>query len=266
MGAGTVSGHVVAGAQVVKATKRGKYILGDDRIDFHLPTDIFDTSHFVIARGIGFSANRGSTEMLAFAGTTSSDFSSPLFEGAKSAKPAGVLFVRKGLTDTLQLYSDTIFSNAITHISALQWAPATKLDLAVAAGIGANQRYFASSVNLARDWIDLQAAYIGAGPQFRRVAVISPLLAEPNHENLLVSLKPWSFLTFTGAHQNYLVPQVGGQNSVASSVDQGSTGVRPFGTHLTATVYHSTYQNASNHAAAFTAGRDFGERIRVTSS
>jgi hypothetical protein len=107
-GAGTMSGHVIRGARLVKSTPAVKYILGDDRIDFRFPTDVFDTSHFLLARGIGVGiAREGKADILAFVGATATDFGNPLFEGAKTENPAGILFLTKKLKKAIGSYSPT---------------------------------------------------------------------------------------------------------------------------------------------------------------
>lgn len=263
LGAGTIDGHIFEGAQLIKATTHAKYILGDDHINFYLPTDIFDSSHFLFARGVGMSTTRQQTDILAFVGATATEYSSPLFDGAKTNEPAGILFLKKTINSRWQLFSDTIISKEQTQIESLQWEPLPKLDLAVTAGVGANQPYGAASVNLSRTWIDLQAAYMGAGQQFHRVDLVSPLFAEPDRENILVTVRPSSFLTLSGAHQNYLVPQFPSTTNVRSSVDQGSAGLRVSGTLLNGAIYHSSYLDASNHAVSFSATRAFTERFHV---
>jgi hypothetical protein len=263
VGAGTIDGHIYEGAQLIKATPHAKYILGDDRISFHLPTDIFDSSHFLFARGIGMSTTRAKTDILVFAGATATDYNSPLFDAAKTDDPAGILFLTKKLNPRWQLFSDTIISKRQTHIEAVQWSPLPKLDLALAVGVGANQPYAAASVNLSRTWIDAQVAYISAGQQFHRVDLVSPLFAEPDRENVLVTVRPLNFITLSGAHQNYLVPQFPSTTNVRSSVDQGSAGIRVLGTLLNGSIYHSTYLTESNHAVSLSATREFTDRFRV---
>jgi hypothetical protein len=263
IGAGIIDGHILGGAQMVKATPHATYILGDDRISFSLPTDVFDVSHFFFARGIGVRATRGQNDMLAFVGATTTDYNSPLFDGAKTNQAAGVFFLRRTLSSHLQLFSDSIISNKLTAIEAIQWTPRPKLDLAVAAGLGANQPYGAVSLSYSRPWIDAQAAYIQAGSQFHRVALVSPLLAEPDRANVLVTLRPFGFLSITGAHQDFLVPQYPTMNNVRSSVDQASTGLRILGASLNASLYKSSYQDSSNHAVSLSATRDFTERFHV---
>ena len=108
LGAGTIDGHIYEGAQLVKATLHAKYILGDDRISFILPTDIFDLSHFLFALGIGMSTTRAKTDIMVFAGTTATDYNSTLFDGLKPNERAGILFLKKKLNPRWQLFSDTI--------------------------------------------------------------------------------------------------------------------------------------------------------------
>jgi hypothetical protein len=266
LGAGTVAGHIFEGAKLVKATSNAKYILGDDLIDFHLPTDIFDTSHFMMARGAGVSMVRRQTDILAFAGGISTEYSTPLFEGAKFNEAAGMLFLKRKLSPTVQLFSGTVVTNKITEIEGVQWEPKPKLDLAFSAGVGANQPYAAASLNIARPRYDVQAAYIEAGEQFHRVVLISPLLAEPDRENILVTVRPFSFLTLTGGRQNYLVPQYPSTTNVRSSVDQGGVNFNILGASLSGAVYHSSYEGASNHAASFSATRDITSRIHATAN
>jgi hypothetical protein len=263
VGAGSIDGHILEGARLVKPTPHATYILGDDRIDFRLPTDIFDSSHFLLARGGGISSADGTTEMLSFAGAIATDYNSPFFDGEKTNTPAGVFFLTTKLNPRWSIVSDTVVSKQDTHIDAVQWEPLPKLDLALAGGIGANQPYAAGSLRFSRPWIDANAAYIEAGQQFHRVALVSPLLAEPDRGNVLVTVKPYGSLTFSGAHQNYLVPLYPSTTNVRSSVDQGSTGFRVLATQLSGTVYHSSYEGESNHAVSLLASRDITDRFHV---
>jgi len=264
LGAGTVDGHLIEGARLVKPTPHAKYILGDDQISFQLPTDIFDAGHFLLVRGAGVAATRGKTDLLAFAGATATAYSNPLFIGAKTNELAGVFIFQTRLSSHLRLFSDTVAQKTMTEIEAIEWTPRPKLDLALSAGIGANQPYAASSLKFSRSWIDADAAYIEAGPQFQRVSLISPLQSEADRENVQVTVKPFSFLTFGGGRQNYLTPQQSSTTSLRSSIDQGSVGLRVFATQLNGTIFQSTFQSQSDDAGSLSASRDFTRRFRVT--
>jgi hypothetical protein len=269
VGAGTVNGHLLEGTRMLKATPHGTYIFGDDRIDFRLPTDVFDTSHYLLARGVGFSGVRHDFDILAFGGVSSLDYSSPFFNGVKMTDPEGVLFLKKRLSPRWQLYSDTIISKKITQIEALRWSPQPKTEVAFSAGIGANQGFGAVSLNMERPRFDIRAAYIAAGQQFHRITVSSPLLAEPDRENVLVTVRPFGFLTFSGSHQNYLVPQYPNPVNFRSSIDQGSVSLHFLGAQWNGTVYHSTYEQPlfgteSNHAVALSTTRELTARLHLT--
>ncbi len=266
LGAGSIDGHILGGARLVTSTPHAKFTFGDDLIDFRLPTDIFDTSHFLLARGIGVRATRGATDIVAFAGATATDYNSPLFDGQKTNDPAGVLFLSRKLSPRWQMFSDTVISTKMSEIGAIQWKPAPKLALGLSAGVGANQPYAAASLQLFRKWIDIQAGYIEAGRQFHRVALASLLLAEPDRENILVTVRPFPFLSLTGAHQNYLVPQYPSTDNVRSSVDQGSAGLRILATQINGTIYQSSYQGESNEAFSLSAMRDVSQRFHVMSN
>ena len=58
IGAGMVGGHFNYGAKVEKLVGRNLYVAGDDQLDFLLPTDIFDASHYLFARGLGLTTKR----------------------------------------------------------------------------------------------------------------------------------------------------------------------------------------------------------------
>lgn len=266
MGAGIVAGKFVGGANFTKMEGRYTYVFGDDYVRFVLPTDIFDSSHYLIALGAGMKTKVLDTDVFAFGGATSSDFNSPLFEGVRAESPAGILFLKKQIMPDLQASSKMVFSRQTTAIQSLEWAPADKLNLAVSGGVGANQPYAAASLDFKRPWIDLKSAYIEAGSQFHRVAVETPLLSEPNRENIEVTLRPSQYFGFSGGRQNFLSPLGNSQSSVQSSIDQVSGNARVAGTGFSASLYHSTYLGNWNNATAYTADRGFFSRVHTTAS
>jgi hypothetical protein len=266
IGAGTVAGRFVGGAKVTREFGRSTVVLGDDTIPFRLPTDVFDGSPFFLTQGAGLRTWLHGTRIFAFAGATSTNFGSPLFEGARAQDPAGILFVEKQVAPRMTFTSDNIVSRRSTSIESFSWEPLNRVRAAVSAGVGANQPYGATSLDITRSRLDVKAAWIEAGSQFRRVAVQTPLMAEPDRGNVLITVRPSSFLSFSGGHQDYLMPIANTANEVRSSVDQLSGNAEVLGAGLTATVFHSTYIHTENNAAAFTAGRDVTSHIHVTGS
>ncbi len=266
VGAGTVAGRFVGGANLTKVVGRSTWIAGDDYIHFVLPTDIFDTSHYVVAQGAGVMTTLRNTGVLAFAGATSTGFNSPLFEAARAENPAVILFLDRRLAPGLAISSKMIFSRQTTAIEGLDWEPADRLKMGVSAGVGASQPYGAASIDFRRKWIIVQAAYIEAGNQFHRAVVEAPLESEPDRENVAITLKPTKFFSITGGRQNFLTPLSNSQNNARSSIDQGTVNFDVAGLGLLASFYHSTYLGNANDSTAYTAGRDFTHRVHATAS
>ncbi len=265
-GAGIIGGALVGGANLTKVRNGSTYILGDDYVRFELPTDIFDASHYLIAMGAGVKTHVHDTEIFAFAGATSSDFNSPLFEGVRAESPAGILFVKGQIAPGLHASSHMVLSSQTTAIQSLEWEPREKLTLAVSGGVGANQPYGAASLDFLRPRIDVKAAYIEAGSNFHRVAVEAPLMSEPDRENVLVTLKPSKNFSISGGRDNYLSPLGNTQTNVRSSVNQISGNAVILGAGLTATFFNSAYQANSNNASAYSATRTLTSRARTTIS
>jgi hypothetical protein len=266
IGAGMIGGKLVGGAKLTKVLGRSTYVLGSDYVHFQLPTDIFDTSHYLVALGAGVTTRVNNTDVFAFAGATSSDFNSPLFQGVRAENPAGILFLKKQIAPRLQASSKTVFSRQTTAIESLEWEPRPKLKIAASGGAGAGQPYGAASLSLLRPWIDVKAAYIQAGSNFHRIAVQQPLMSEPDRENIDVTLRPSKYFSIGGGRNNYLSPLDNSQTNVRSSVNQVSGSVQLRGASLSASVFDSNYLGNSNTATAYAASRSFYSRARVTAS
>jgi hypothetical protein len=266
LGAGSANGTFLEGARMLRSTSNGTYVLGDDRIDFRLPTDVFDDSHFLLVRGIGYRLNEQNSSLIAFVGADSQNYNTPFFTAAKFGNPVGVLFLNKTLNRNWHFVSDTVASYNWTQIAALRWSPAAKTEVGVSGGIGDRKPFAAASLKMERPRYEVQAAYIDASQQFRRAASLSPLFSEPDKQNILVTARPWSILSLTGGVQNFLVPLATGTRNAQSSVDQASASLRLLGAQFSGVLLRSSYEQpsaapATNHSAAFTAQRNLGPRI-----
>lgn len=270
IGAGMIGGHFSYGAKMEKAIGPDVYSAGDEQIDFLLPTDVFDPSHYMFGRGLGYKANRQSLNVFAFGGTSSTLYETPIFEGAGFGTGMGFLSIRKTVSPAWKFWSDTVFSGKMSQIAAAQWQPARKFQLAASGGIGANQPYGAASINLSRRYLDVLGSYVSAGSNFRRVVVSSPIQAEPDKGNLLLTLKPTSFLTISGGTQNFLVPTLTSSQTVGpnigSSVRNAAVNLQVAKASLSGNIYSSSALGESDNAAAFSASRDVTHWVRLMSS
>jgi hypothetical protein len=266
LGAGYIAGHFAYGAKLEKQIGKNLYTAGDDQIQLTLPTDVFDPSHYVYARGLGMKTQRGGFDILAFAGTISTLYETPIFEGGNFAGGMGYLSVQKTISPKWKIISDTLISSKMTQIASAQWTPARKLVFALSGGVGANQPYAAASMNMSRKWADFIGSYVLAGPNFRRVVVTSPIQAETDKGNFLLTLKPIRSFGISGGAQSYVVPNATTGLEEQSSVRDASANLHLLGAVLGGTVYDSSFEGKTNHAAAFTANREFTRWIRVMSN
>jgi hypothetical protein len=266
VGAGTIGGRFMGSAQVKMSRAGADYVLGTDTIAENLHTDIFDTDHYLMAVGAGVRTKIHGTYLFAFAGGASADYDSPLFAGARAQNPVGMLFLHRQLTPGVTADTQAIASDRQTAIESVEWKAANNVTVAASGGIGSNQPYGAISLNMSRKWIDLKMAYIEAGSGFRRLNVKTPLFAEPEHENAILTLRPTSFLTLSGGRQNYLIPQYPIITGVKSEVNEGSAEIQVAGLSLSGSLFASDYQNRRNISKVYTASRNLSQRVHVQCS
>lgn len=270
-GAGTADGQFMQGGLCAYQTPFGSYMVGDNRINFQLPTDIFDNSHFLLVRGLGLARVQPKSELTVFAGTSAVQYDSPFFNGAKFSTPTGLVFWKKQISPRWTLVSDTLMDAKLTAIDGAEWRPAHALSIGFAGGVGANQPFAAVSVALSRPKVDFKAGYYLSGSQFHRIEAATPVLDEQNKENVMISYKPAPFMTVTASRQNFLVPEYPSTANSFSSVDQAGLSLGWKGTQMTASIFHSTYQQPqtaaeSNHAAALVLMLPFYRHLSVTTS
>lgn len=207
LGAGDINGSFRMGALLNTTFDSYKLTMGDDPIRLQLPTDIFDSSHYFIARGVGVGTRKRGVQIFSFIGKTAFAIGGPLFQAAVPEQPVGVLYLDVPVSDTLHFTSRNLFSERQTSIQGVDWNPRKWLKTGLSAGIGSNQPYLAASFDANRPRISVQAAYISAGDRFRRITVNSPLNSEVDKENILVTVRPTQNLELEAGRQNYLQPQ-----------------------------------------------------------
>lgn len=207
IGAGDLGGNFLLGTRATAKLAAGDLSLGDEPITLNLPTDVFNTDQFLLARGASFTTQRQGYDVMMFAGATALGGGTPFFQAATSQTPAGMFFLDKAVSDRLHFYSREVFSDQQTAINGFSFQLHPGITLGGAGGIGSNQGYAAASLEMKLDWLELKAAYIDAGDRFRRVTVQQPLNSEYTGANVLATIKPRGSLMFVVGHQNLLQPQ-----------------------------------------------------------
>jgi hypothetical protein len=262
-GAGNLGGVFGMGTYVKTTIGSHQVTLGDQPIVFDLPTDIFDTNHYLLTRGVGVTAKRGKANLFIFAGGTAAASGAQFFQSAKMDSRAAMLFTDVPLSPNLHFYSKTVISRKLTSVQALDWHPRKWLRTGVAAGVGSNQPYFAATSEMETNRLSVRAGYISAGDQFRRVTAPSVYASEFYRENILAVMKFSSGALLTLGHQNLLQPQGTDLSApyLRATVNQaqGSFDVAQF--RLGAGIFQSRSTLARNVAETFSAARQITNRI-----
>jgi hypothetical protein len=265
-GLGMLDGRFTGGAQVEKKTARATYMLGSATIPFNLPTDIFDSDHYLTGIGLGIRTKAETTDIFVFAGETSTTFNNPFFDGAFADQPAVVLMMQSKLSPKLTADTTLLMTKESTMIESFDFMPKPFVRMAASMGLGSGHFYGASSLWIERPKIDVKAAYIAAGSQFRRADVTTPLTSEPDRENAMVTWRPMRNLSLSAARQNYLTPIAGTNENVRSEVNQVSGSVEIARVGLSATVFDSTYESNGDLALAVTANLQIMPRVNAQAS
>lgn len=206
VGAGELSGAFRLGAYGKTAIDGYQLTAGDQNLAFNLPTDLFGGGEYLTTRGFGATLPVNA-KVFVFGGVNTLAAGTPLFQAFQDQTPLGLIFVDKAITDNFHFYSRNIFSQQQTWIQGFDWKPRPWLKTGLSGGIGSNKPYLAASVDANRNWYDVKAAYIDASDGFRRITTPSIFASEPDRENILVTVKPYSSLVLTAGHENFLSPQ-----------------------------------------------------------
>jgi hypothetical protein len=265
VGVGTLNGWR-AGAFLRTHVRDSTLTFGDDVIPFRLPTDIFDSSHYLMGRGVGLTRSWGTTRVFGFAGATSVGWGTPFFRAAEVQKGVGLIFLERQLTPSLSVFSRNVFSDRQSSINGLDWQIRPGLHGAMAGGLGSNRGYLASSLTYDREWLTVKAAYIRADERFRRITVQQPLSSEVDRENILVTLRPKPYVSFTAGRQNFLQPLSAGRGAIRGSVNQYLATLAVARFNLSAALFDSQALGARSTGASFSAGRSLFNRLQVNAN
>lgn len=263
VGAGFLNGHFRFGASASEQWKDTIIGAGDSAIPVQLPTDIFDASHYFLARGASVSWKKGRTQLFGFGGATTVGFASPFFSGATAENKSGVFFLDTSLTTKLKVFSRNIVSQRQTSISGVEWSPQKWLRASMAGGIGANQSYWSSSVAAGKEWGSLKASYAFAGSEFQRISVTTPLSSENDRENVLATFHPVPWIDLTAGRFNLLQPAITGQAFLHATVNEYLATTRVARFTAGGSLFQSIVKGVSNQGTAFFVQRDLGRRFQA---
>lgn len=266
LGAGVLSGAFRLGTYAKTAIGPYQFTAGDQSLGFSLPTDIFGGTEFVTTRGVG-ALLPGDNHVFVFAGVTTLPAGTPIFQAFQNQTPLAMVFIDRPITPHFHFYSRNILSHHQTWIEGFDWQVREWLKTAASAGMGSNQPYFAASIEADRYWYDIKAGYIAASSDFRRITTPSLFVSEPDRENLLVTVKPYSSLVLSAGHENFLAPQ-GSLNAPfeRASVDQLQSSFELAKFRLGAGLFESHSPVGRNVSDGFSVSRSITRNVDGTVS
>lgn len=266
IGLGVYNGKFEFGAESRYLIHGYTVLAGDDSVPFTLPTDILDSSHYFSARGAGLTRKYDDQTFYAFAGTTSNWLGTGFFNAATSENPVAIFFYDRKLSDHVNFVSRDIISNRQTLLQGLEWQPQKWLKASFTEGIGSNQRYSATAVDIETHKLALKSSYVLTGDAFQRITVASPIMSEVNKGNVQALYKPAEFVSVLAEHENVLEPLTLGGPTQEASVNQISTDFRIrrfyFGTGL----FASSAEGRRVEGTNFYLGRRIGKRFDVNTN
>lgn len=253
----------------VGGTFRSKYrgytlVAGDDSVPFNLPTDVFDSSHYFMARGIGISRSTDKGNLFFMAGSTSLGFGTGFFRIAQSENKVGVFFMERKLKHKLRFFSRNIAASRMTSLQGLNWEPKKWLDASVTGGLGSNQPYAATAVEVHTPTFGVKASYVDAGSDFRRITVTTPLSSEVNRENLEVAYQPYHGFSISAGHHNLLEPLTPTAPMSAASVNEAVSTFNLKRFTFGAGFFNSEYLGRMTNGTNFFGGRPIGSHLELT--
>ena len=266
IGLGFFNGRFEYGAETRYLFHGYTVLAGDDSVPFTLPTDVFDGSHYFSARGIGATRKDADSTFYAFTGTTSTWLGTGFFNAAKSNDPVGIFFYQRRLSKKLTFYSRDILSNRQTLLQGVEYRANKWLTASLTDGIGSNQKYFASGVDVETQKLALKASYVVTGAMFRRVTVISPMSSEVNKGNVQLLYRPNEFVSVTTGHENILEPLTPGGPMQQASVNQLSGDFHVEKVYFGTGLFTSSASGRSTQGANLYVGRRIGQRLEVNTN
>jgi len=266
VGLGLFDGHFEYGAETRRLFHGYTVLAGDESVPFTLPTDIFDSSHYFSARGIGATRKYADGTFYAFAGTTSTWLGTGFFNAATSDDPVGMFFYERKVSDRLRFFSRNIASRRQTFLQGMEYKVNPWLKASLTGGAGSNQKYFGSAIDAETERLALKASYVITGDSFRRVTVISPISSEVNKGNVQMLYKPLDFVTITTGHENILEPLTPGGPMQQASVNQLSSDFHVQKFYFGSGLFTSTDSGRSTKGTNLYVGRRIGRRIEVNTN
>lgn len=230
--------------------------LGNDAIGVRFATDVFGSSHALLAQGVGFRRATKRSVLFAFAGASAAGTPAPFVNALTRDQPIGVVQAERKLTPTVRLTTHALFSSRQTVLHGIRWESPTGLEAGVTGGLGGNEPYGAVSFASKRERLDVRTSYVRMGEHFRRTGVPTPAQSEMDRENVLVTFRPADGFSLGVGRQHFRQDSTLPGTPDRATLNQVFGSARLVGVKLGAGVFESRTPGARSVSSYVTASRD----------
>ena len=204
VGLGFVQGGFAAGGALTRALPNGTLTLGQQELHMDLPTDVFDSAHFLFATGLGWVRTTRSGSMQSFIGYASQEGGTPLFRAATLGRRTQFLQWTRPVSRGCNGMMTELMGSSSAALLSVGCAVSSHLKLASSVGMGGGSPYVAVSAVLTRRTFHLRTSYSYANEHFQRGNNPFQPTPEPVRENAALDWKISRPFTLSAAHGNYL--------------------------------------------------------------
>ena len=255
VGIGYLDG-VRIGAFLRTGVGRDTLRLGNDVLRIRFPTDIFNGGHNVLVQGAGWAGGDERTSYALFAGASSSGLGAQTFQPTSVERPLGALLVSRRLSPALRLSATMVAAERQTVMPGVEWQAAPDLTTALAAGVGSDRPYAASSLAWRRGPLGVRASYAWNPDRFRRVAVPTPYQTENDRENVQVTYDLTDGFSVGVARQNFVQDSADARPAVRASGNSVFAAGRIAEWRMGAGLYDSRSEGIRNLSSYAALGRE----------
>jgi outer membrane protein OmpA-like peptidoglycan-associated protein len=255
LGIGYVGGLRI-GAFLRTGLGRDTLRLGNDVLQVRFPTDIFGSGHNLLVQGLGYAGGNERTSYYMFGGASSSGLGAQSFQPTSLERPLSALFLQHRLSPALRLTGTAVVAERQTAVPGLEWQVTPDLTTALAAGVGSDRPYAASSLIWRPGRFGARASYAWNSTGFHRVAVPTPYQTETDRENVQLTYDLLPAFTIGVGRQNFVQDSADSRPAARASGNSVFAGGRLSDWRVTGGLYDSRSEGLRNLSSYFALGRE----------
>src|SRR5688572_23697369 len=122
--------------------------LGNDMIPVRFVTDVFGSSHSILAQGAGIRRGTKRSQLYAFVGASANATPAPFVNALRHDQIVGIVQGVRQLSPAVRTTMHALFSSRQTILQGIEWTLPNGLELGSIGGVGGNQPYASASLAL----------------------------------------------------------------------------------------------------------------------